>query len=315
MSVLRGSSDYRDAVVETAARLGIAERQIEKDYWVTETLRELVRRFDGRFLFKGGTSLSKAYRLVERFSEDIDLLLLSEPGTETEELLDAIALAAGEVCGSEPTTESRKDGLARRMLVNYSELANTRRVRGMLRRIVVEPGVRGGPIPNERRSIEALMAQALGADAEYDDLTAFEIDVLHPARTMVEKLFAVDAIAAKLVADPARRLADTEARHLYDLYFLWDEEKSPALPWLGEGQNLDAVVTDCLEVSKLWYPGAPSEVPAGGFANSRVFTDDELAERLLDGYDRMLDIVCFPGAARPSLDEVRARARSLAGRI
>jgi hypothetical protein len=41
MTALRGSPEFRDAVVEAAALLGIAERQIEKDCWVTATLREL----------------------------------------------------------------------------------------------------------------------------------------------------------------------------------------------------------------------------------------------------------------------------------
>jgi len=55
-----------------AERLGISPTAVEKDYWVSEVLRVLGRAFGGDFIFKGGTSLPKAYRLVERFSEDID---------------------------------------------------------------------------------------------------------------------------------------------------------------------------------------------------------------------------------------------------
>lgn len=68
--------DRRDVFLGAARRLGTPEQNIEKDFWVTWTLDVL---FNGlpddhpRLLFKGGTSLSKAYGLISRFSEDIDI--------------------------------------------------------------------------------------------------------------------------------------------------------------------------------------------------------------------------------------------------
>ena len=314
MTVLRGSVDFRDAVIEAASRLGIAERQVEKDYWVTATLRCLAKRFDGQFLFKGGTSLSKAYRLVERFSEDIDLLLLSKEGAATEALLDALAAAVSEVCGTTATVDGGTEGFARRMLFAYPELPNTRKAPGMRRQIVVEPGLRGGPRPHERRVIEPLMAEALGPDVAFDDLASFDIDVLHPARTMIEKLFAVDSMSQRLVLDSELRLPDTAMRHFYDLYFLWDEEHSPALGWLQDGDNQEAVIADCLEVSRRWFSES-AVVPEGGFAHSLAFTDEGLSRRLQLPYERMMAAVCYPQAPRPTLDVVRGRARELEGRI
>jgi hypothetical protein len=60
---------------ETAARMGVADAIVEKDFWVCWTLKQLFSNwaFEGRLLFKGGTSLSKIYRAIIRFSEDIDL--------------------------------------------------------------------------------------------------------------------------------------------------------------------------------------------------------------------------------------------------
>jgi len=50
-----------------------------KDYWVTEILRNLQNlEFRNAFVFKGGTSLSKAFNLINRFSEDVDLLFINE---------------------------------------------------------------------------------------------------------------------------------------------------------------------------------------------------------------------------------------------
>ena len=62
---------------ETAARMGVSPQIIEKDFWVCWTLRR-VFSLKGPLpglIFKGGISLSKAYGLIERFSEDIDLSL------------------------------------------------------------------------------------------------------------------------------------------------------------------------------------------------------------------------------------------------
>jgi len=75
------SSEDRAALfAETAAGMGFASPVIpEKDFWVCFTLRRLFELEDvPRLLFKGGTSLSKAFRLIERFSEDIDLALHRE---------------------------------------------------------------------------------------------------------------------------------------------------------------------------------------------------------------------------------------------
>lgn len=60
---------------ETASRLGLSDAVIEKDFWVCWTLKQIfsIEAFRDRFLFKGGTSLSKVFDAISRFSEDIDL--------------------------------------------------------------------------------------------------------------------------------------------------------------------------------------------------------------------------------------------------
>src|SRR5438128_6478557 len=60
---------------ETAARRGLTVQIIEKDFWVCWTLWQLfsAQGLPAKLIFKGGTSLSKVFRAVERFSEDIDL--------------------------------------------------------------------------------------------------------------------------------------------------------------------------------------------------------------------------------------------------
>ena len=89
--------DRRDAFIAAGRRLGTAEQNIEKDFWVCWTLDALFNRLPPagpRLLFKGGTSLSKAFGLISRFSEDIDVTVfrddLGEGGS-----VEALELVSG----------------------------------------------------------------------------------------------------------------------------------------------------------------------------------------------------------------------------
>jgi len=75
--VKQPSSERRVFFEQTAARMRLSPQIIEKDFWVCWTLKELFRlpEIGNTLIFKGGTSLSKVYRLIERFSEDIDVSL------------------------------------------------------------------------------------------------------------------------------------------------------------------------------------------------------------------------------------------------
>jgi predicted nucleotidyltransferase component of viral defense system len=66
----------RTSIAQAAIRSGITAKAIEKDWWVTLTLKALFESpYAKFFIFKGGTSLSKGWKLIERFSEDIDIAL------------------------------------------------------------------------------------------------------------------------------------------------------------------------------------------------------------------------------------------------
>lgn len=77
LDVIRAEpADRADLFLTTAGRLGAPLINVEKDFWVCWTLNTLYHRLPTggpRLLFKGGTSLSKAYGLINRFSEDIDV--------------------------------------------------------------------------------------------------------------------------------------------------------------------------------------------------------------------------------------------------
>jgi predicted nucleotidyltransferase component of viral defense system len=72
---------FESVVLETAENLKLDPVIVEKDYFVTIFLQEISKR-QPNIIFKGGTSLSKCYHLINRFSEDIDLNIECEKPTE-----------------------------------------------------------------------------------------------------------------------------------------------------------------------------------------------------------------------------------------
>src|SRR5882757_6016001 len=84
--------DRRGLFLAAAARIGTTVQNVEKDFWVCWTLDALFNGLPAggpRLLFKGGTSLSKGFGLISRFSEDIDVTVFRDDigeGTSIEEL-------------------------------------------------------------------------------------------------------------------------------------------------------------------------------------------------------------------------------------
>lgn len=68
---------FQQAVRFTAQKMKIPDLYVEKDYWVTFALKQVFKEETKEYcVFKGGTALSKCYGIVERFSEDIDLVII-----------------------------------------------------------------------------------------------------------------------------------------------------------------------------------------------------------------------------------------------
>ena len=176
----------------TSDRLGVTSGAIEKDYWATEVLRSACshdRYVDG-VVFKGGTSLSKAYHLIERFSEDVDLLVVtSAAGKALKRTLRAIADQVTVDTGV--NHEREREG--RGYLNARFEYPSMQDAPFLTSGVLLEMGSRGGPTPNEIQSVRSLMSEAAeeidpSALDAFDDLTPFDATVLAPERTLAEKL-------------------------------------------------------------------------------------------------------------------------------
>jgi predicted nucleotidyltransferase component of viral defense system len=94
--------ECEQAMLRAAEQFGVSEQFIEKDYYVTEILRIVACELGDKAMFKGGTSLSKGWNLISRFSEDIDLFVNREkftppPGrNKTDAILKQLSEAVAE---------------------------------------------------------------------------------------------------------------------------------------------------------------------------------------------------------------------------
>ncbi|MFT5703428.1 MAG: putative nucleotidyltransferase component of viral defense system [Rickettsiales bacterium] len=82
---------FSDTLRAASNQLAIKLEFVEKDYWISLVLRNLAKsKYAKDAVFKGGTSLSKAYDLIERFSEDVDIAIINDDkktGNEIETII------------------------------------------------------------------------------------------------------------------------------------------------------------------------------------------------------------------------------------
>lgn len=293
------------ASLEAARQTGINARHFEKDYYVTEVLRQVFADLPDSVVFKGGTSLSKAYHLIDRFSEDIDLLVVPDPDTpgEVERILGQIdASSSAAMGGVVPTVRDAQPGLMRE--IGLAPSYGTPKGGGVGADVRVESGRRGGPRPTEVRLIRPWLADIITDLAGDEDFAEFEVTVLHPARTLVEKLFVVAGYGEKLASNPDERIGSRQARHFYDITRLLGDT-SPAVGHLTISGDLTEIVRDSERITAQYYD--PSSAPThGSFADSIVFTDRSLDDRIEAALAKSCEDLCYPGTPTPSWADVVA---------
>lgn len=216
-------------MLRAAEHHGLSEQFIEKDYYITEILRICVAELGEKVVFKGGTSLSKGWGLITRFSEDVDLFVnpaLFDPPPGKNKL-DRILKGLTETVAGYPPLEWRREegetikGLGRSDVLAYeSRFADLPGLRAAIR---LEPGIQSGTFPTNREPITSLLAQYLKEQAveeflALEDIEGFDMHLLHFRRTFVEKMFALHGKVERLLTEshPLGR----DARHYSDLHVL-----------------------------------------------------------------------------------------------
>lgn len=89
---------FYDILFEASKQSVIPLEFVEKDYWITLVLSRLAKsKYVDESVFKGGTSLSKAYNLIERFSEDVDIAIINDKGKSGNEIKTIIRTIEKEI--------------------------------------------------------------------------------------------------------------------------------------------------------------------------------------------------------------------------
>lgn len=308
---LRESTDDLYALYSAvSAGTGMPLAHVEKDYWVVELLRSVTQpRAEGRVIFKGGTSLSKAFGLIHRFSEDVDILLVPPDGAgkgAVDGMLKHIAVRAGAHLSLTPQLESSTRGVKRYVRYEYrAAFASDDVTEG----VKLEMGVRGGPEPSHPRQIRSYVAEhAIAAgepDDAYEEFAPVVIDVLDPARTLVEKVALLHDLAMRWPETAA--FIEDKGRHVYDIHCLLGDEAIRST--LSEADFTARVADDRMHVSRAFDLPA-TERPAAGFATSPVFDGSHAScNAFEDAYSSALSLVW---GDRPSFADVRDRVTKYA---
>lgn len=102
---------FKELLEEASSHFTIPVNYIEKDYWVTRALKLLSEsELSEKIVFKGGTSLSKAHHIIQRFSEDTDLAVLdiSCSGNQIKSLLKKTEKSMVEGLSHSPITKKNR---------------------------------------------------------------------------------------------------------------------------------------------------------------------------------------------------------------
>lgn len=335
MALLREHHDDRRALVSlTAGALGIAEIFVEKDFWVTEVLRaatapiELEARDGSRHLvraiFKGGTSLSRVHGLIERFSEDVDLLTVF-PDVDAsigakERVLKGIRDAVTVHLALDPakaTTEGAPTtGVKRNTRYEYPDSGYE--ATGLISPgVLLEMGCRGGTYPTAPYALRSLVAdhaiEILGESAAtWEEFTAVELEVLAPERTLLEKLALLHDGAARSPDEKALERLVRGGRHLYDVQRLLSSAKVIAALEAIDTQGLAGLCTDIDEHSaKAKFSYTPR--PAGGYGESPLLDASAPCRgALAQGYAQAMSLVHgYQPSFEECIDTIRARTALL----
>jgi predicted nucleotidyltransferase component of viral defense system len=222
---------YNDAILATAQQKGIPEIYIEKDYWVTLALNRIFTADIGKeAVFKGGTALSKCYNIIERFSEDIDMVILRN-NTETGNQLKAkIKKISNIVAKTLPEIEvngiTNKMGMIRKTAHSYQKTFEGEfgQVRDI---IIVESTWLGSFEPYTTATVSSFVAEMMKANnqesliKEYM-LNPFEVQVLSLERTLCEKIMSL--MRFSFTNDPITDL-NNKIRHVYDIDKLLEDKE------------------------------------------------------------------------------------------
>ena len=317
------ADDRRDLFLSTANRIGTPIQNIEKDFWVTWIVDLLFNgRAQGepRLLFKGGTSLSKAYGLISRFSEDIDITVFREDighsfvisdleglsGKKQRVLLDAIRDACqhyinetlkntlnaqimkifqeADILVIEPPVESDpSDPDKQSLLFRYPSVVNIDTDAHYIKPMVkIEAGAKSALDPHCLTTIKPYIENEL----PNLDLTVQNITTIEPDRTFWDKVVILHGVRRwfdnrRVLRQQGHRVS----RHYYDVYKLFHS------PVGKRGVMNQALAIDCAKHAKMFFNSNDLDLINAVPGSLSLLPTHEMAEILKKDYDAMAGMI------------------------
>lgn len=213
---------FKQIVAAVSQEKFVSEEQVEKDYFVSVLLQKIVESAP-EIVFKGGTSLSKCYKLINRFSEDIDINFKENASPSQSELKNLKKAIIAAIKDAQLELTNLANIRSRRMHNIYevkypNQIDNTGTMKDHL---MVETFVAYKTFPCEKKLVSSYILDYLIENEEDEiieeyGLEMFEINVQKLDRTFIDKVFAIlDYAETKRI--------DRNSRHLYDLHMIWSE--------------------------------------------------------------------------------------------
>ena len=310
---------YSQVVRATADRLQIPEIYIEKDYWVCFALKLIFDSgIDTNTVFKGGTALSKCFGIIERFSEDIDLVIASEEDISDNQRKNKLKFISTLLSGKLPEIEIEgvtiKKGMNRKTVHTYrSEFTGDP---GQMRdHIVVEASWLGSSEPWVEADLKSYIADTLTGEGlmhlvRKHNLTPFKVKCLAPERTICEKILSL--VRFSYSDDPIAYLK-LKIRHCYDLYCLLHKIK---LKTFFNSERFDSMLRQVGQDDLRGYRSGNSWIkihPSKALVFSKV---DEVWGKLLSTYENEFSKMVYgelpaPGMIRETLSLIFRRIENI----
>jgi predicted nucleotidyltransferase component of viral defense system len=211
---------FSDTLRAASQHLDIKLEFVEKDYWITLVLSRLAEsKYVNESVFKGGTSLSKGYNLIERFSEDLDVAIINVQGKKGNEIKTIIRTIEKEITIDLKELQiddvTSKGSRFRKSVFEYTatEKGNDNN------KLIIEINSFANPFPYERLTIRSMVFDFLMQTGnekyiEQYGLQPFKVNVLSKEQTLLEKTISLIRFSFE---ENAIESTSEKIRHFYDL--------------------------------------------------------------------------------------------------
>ena len=261
---------FAEAIEEVNVRTGTAHSIIEKDYYVTMILK-LLAEANPEIVFKGGTSLSKCFHLIDRFSEDIDITFTEHIGESRRKklkyaILEPISKELHMPIENWDSIESDKD--YNYYMFQYKPVTEFS-PEGIHPGVKLETALISYSFPTEEQEVSSMIYESLRDDmpelkTQYG-LAPFRMQVQSVSRTFIDKIY---ALCDYYIDRKAKRYS----RHLYDIYKLY-----PVITFDNPFNELVCQVREhrsCLSICPSARPGVDIKALINEFLDNDFYRHD-----------------------------------------